>query len=102
MKKIISFLAFILITNMSLAQEPKYNNFNKLWKEVEQFEKEGLPKSALKVVDKIVEKANNITAIVKIIEKFGIAESNATEVKSTPPTLSPELFNITLLPSKFP
>ena len=70
MKIIIPFLTFILITNMSLAQDPEYNNFNKLWKEVEQLEKEGLPKSALKVVDKIVEKAktdNNAPQIVKTL-----------------------------------
>ena len=57
MKKIIPFLTFILITNMSVAQDSEYNNFNKLWKTVEHFEKDGLPKSALKVVEDIAKKA---------------------------------------------
>ena len=53
MKKLISLLTIILVTNMSLAQEPDYNKYSKLWKDVEQFEKDGLPKSALKLVEDI-------------------------------------------------
>ena len=70
MKKIIPFLTFILITNMSVAQDSEYNNFNKLWKTVEHFEKDGLPKSALKVVEDIAKKAkidSNSPQIVKAL-----------------------------------
>ena len=55
---------------MSLAQEPNYNNYLKLWKSVEQFENEGLPKSSLKVVEEITAKAkaeNNSPQIVKTL-----------------------------------
>ena len=45
---------------------------------------------------------NEKIRIFKSNEKLGIAESNAIEVKSTPPTFLPVLFKITLLPSKLP
>ena len=70
MKKLISLLTIILITNMTLAQDPDYNNYSKLWKDVEQFENDGLPKSALKVVEDISAKAkadNNSPQIVKTL-----------------------------------
>ncbi len=70
MKKFISLLTIILVFNMSIAQEPDYNKYSKLWKDVEQFEKDGLPKSALKVVEDIAKKAkndNNTPQIVKTL-----------------------------------
>ena len=45
----------ILFSNLSLAQNDAYED---AWKKVETFEKEGLPKSALKVVESIALKAN--------------------------------------------
>ncbi len=53
---------------MSLAQDPLYNNYSKLWNEVEKLEQDGLPKSALQVVEDIAKKAkvdNNSPQIVK-------------------------------------
>ncbi len=70
MKKLISLLTIILLTNMTLAQDPDYNNYSKLWKDVEKFENDGLPKSALKVVQDISAKAkadNNSPQIVKTL-----------------------------------
>ncbi len=55
---------------MSLAQDPDYNNYSKLWEEVEKFEMNGLPKSALQVVEDIAKKAkddSNSPQIVKTL-----------------------------------
>ena len=70
MKHFIAILTIILFSNMSLAQQTNYNNYSKLWKSVEQFEKDGLTKSALKVVEEIATKAktdNNSPQIVKTL-----------------------------------
>ncbi|RKE90975.1 alpha-2-macroglobulin family protein [Ichthyenterobacterium magnum] len=50
MKNILSILMIILFANLSQAQN---SNYTKLWKSVEQLEQEGLPKSALKIVEQI-------------------------------------------------
>ena len=56
----------ILFAHFTTAQTPE--NFGDLWKQVSDFEKEGLPKSALKVVESIAAKAkasNNTSQEVK-------------------------------------
>ncbi|WP_299277408.1 carboxypeptidase-like regulatory domain-containing protein [uncultured Psychroserpens sp.] len=55
MKPFISLLMILLFANFSNAQSPE--DYNKLWKEVSDFERKGLPKSALKVVESIEKKA---------------------------------------------
>ncbi len=58
MKKIaITLMSIFLFSNHTNAQ--KFDNYNKLWKEVQQFEVKSLPKSALELVDTIYEKAKN-------------------------------------------
>ncbi|MEM5565331.1 MG2 domain-containing protein [Psychroserpens sp. AS72] len=54
MKPIISILMIILFANFSNAQTEDYA---KLWQEVDEFESQGLPKSALKIVETIEKKA---------------------------------------------
>ncbi|MEH6536428.1 MAG: alpha-2-macroglobulin family protein [Psychroserpens sp.] len=55
MKPIISVLMIILFANFANAQTPE--DFSELWKEVSDFENEGLPKSALEIVKSIEKKA---------------------------------------------
>ncbi len=102
MKKIIPFLTFILITNMSLAHEPKYNNFNKLWKEVEQFEKEGLPKSALKVVEEIAAKAKTDTNAPQIVKTLMFKSKYALTLEEDAQLNIVNDFNEEIANSKFP
>ena len=69
MKRLI-FYTFLLITYMSLAQNTNYQNYSILWNKVEQFENDGLPKSALKVVEDIATKAekdDNSPQIIKTL-----------------------------------
>nr|WP_321224978.1 carboxypeptidase-like regulatory domain-containing protein [uncultured Psychroserpens sp.] len=54
MKPIISILMILLFANFSNAQNDDYA---KLWQEVDEFDMQGLPKSALKVVETIEKKA---------------------------------------------
>jgi len=57
----------ILFANTSLSQN---NNYSKLWSEVENFEVDGLPQSALKALEKIKVKAkaeNNSPQLIKIM-----------------------------------
>ncbi len=59
MKKIAIFLlAIVLFSTISYAQQ-RYDNYFKLWEEVQQFETNKLPKSALVVVERIYAKAKN-------------------------------------------
>ena len=51
-------LLIILFSTMLHAQQP-YDNYNKLWEEVQQFENDNLPKSASNTVAKIYTKAKN-------------------------------------------
>nr|WP_321237440.1 MG2 domain-containing protein [uncultured Psychroserpens sp.] len=55
MKPFISLLMILCFANFSNAQTPE--DYSKLWKEVSDFENQGLPKSALKVVESIEKKA---------------------------------------------
>ncbi|MBR9914132.1 MAG: alpha-2-macroglobulin [Algicola sp.] len=57
MKSIISLLMIVCFANFTNAQSQ--DDYDKLWKEVEAFEKEGLPKSALDVVKRIEQKAKS-------------------------------------------
>ena len=70
MKNKLSILIVILFANLSIAQNTDYN---KLWKEVEQLEIDGLPKSALKLVENISNQAkaskNAIQQIKSLIYK---------------------------------
>ncbi|TGV02030.1 alpha-2-macroglobulin family protein [Flavivirga rizhaonensis] len=65
MKNTLSLLMIILIASFSNAQNNKYEG---LWAKVEQFETEGLPKSALKVVEditKLAKKDKNAPQLIK-------------------------------------
>ncbi|WP_417785527.1 alpha-2-macroglobulin family protein [Tenacibaculum sp.] len=64
MKKITPVLLMILFSTLVHAQE----NYNNLWEKVHKFESENLPKSALKIVNTIydkAEKSNNAPQIIK-------------------------------------
>ncbi|MFC5044189.1 alpha-2-macroglobulin [Aquimarina hainanensis] len=66
MKKIISLLFLLCITNISFIMAQ--NDYTKQWKEVESHEQKGLPKSSLEVVKSIYEaakKENNTNQIIK-------------------------------------
>ena len=54
MKNALTLLMIILFSNFTQAQNPNYED---LWEKVEQFEIEGLPKSALKIVEDIDRKS---------------------------------------------
>ena len=54
MKQIFTLTMIILFSNVTQAQDSSYTD---LWKKVEQFEIDGLPKSALEVVNQIATKA---------------------------------------------
>ena len=54
MKQFLTLLMIILFTNTPQAQD---NDYTSLWKKVNQFEIEGLPQSALKVVNTITKQA---------------------------------------------
>ena len=83
MKKIaLTIMSILLFSNLSNAQ--KLDNYNKLWKEVQQFEVKSLPKSALKVVENVYKKAEkekNAPQLIKALmykSKFVlILEENA-------------------------
>ncbi|MFK7782038.1 MG2 domain-containing protein [Psychroserpens sp.] len=65
MKLITNILMILCFANFSTAQS---NDFEKLWKDVAKYEADGLPKSALKVVETISELAkttNNSTQLIK-------------------------------------
>ncbi len=67
MNKYITLLMIILFAHFSQAQN---NNYSSLWKQVESFENEGLPKSALEIVESIEKKAKadkNSPQIVKTL-----------------------------------
>ncbi|WP_299254026.1 alpha-2-macroglobulin family protein [uncultured Lacinutrix sp.] len=67
MNKLVSILMIILFANTSFSQT---NNYSNLWTDVENFEIEGLPKSALKALEKIKAKAkaeNNSPQLIKIM-----------------------------------
>ena len=66
MNKTITIIMILLFANLSHSQ----NNYVDLWKSVEKFEVEGLPKSALKVVETIsinAEKEDNNIQRIKVL-----------------------------------
>ncbi|TJY37154.1 alpha-2-macroglobulin family protein [Pontimicrobium aquaticum] len=69
MNKTIAIIIILLFANLSHSQ----NNYDDLWKEVEKYEVEGLPKSALKVVETISNKTdkedNNVQRIKALLFK---------------------------------
>jgi TonB-dependent SusC/RagA subfamily outer membrane receptor len=83
MKKIIIPILIILFSSLTNAQN-NTQNFKELWNEVQKFELDNLPKSALKVVETIYAKAkkdNNTSQIIKSLlyeSKFALTlEENA-------------------------
>ncbi|MGY0426547.1 MAG: alpha-2-macroglobulin, partial [Polaribacter sp.] len=81
MKKTISLFLMITLSSLSLNAQEK---FKKLWLQVEKHEVDGLPKSALKIVEKIYNSAtkeNNSPQIIKTLfykSKFALTlEENA-------------------------
>ncbi|APZ45090.1 alpha-2-macroglobulin [Polaribacter reichenbachii] len=84
MKKIITtLLMLILFSTISTAQ----NNYDNLWLQVEKFEVEDLPKSALKIVEEIytkAEKENNSPQIIKSLfykSKFALTLEEDAQLK---------------------
>ncbi len=71
MTKYISiFILMVLFSNSSSAQDPIYNNYDKLWQEVLKLEKEGLTKSASEAVSNIKTRAkadDNSVQMVKTL-----------------------------------
>ncbi len=66
MNKTFAIIMILLFANLSHSQ----NNYSDLWKSVEKFEVEGLPKSALEVVETIsvkAEKENNNVQLIKAL-----------------------------------
>jgi uncharacterized protein YfaS (alpha-2-macroglobulin family) len=84
MKTKLSILLIILCTNLSFAQNTDYN---KLWKEIEQLELDGLPKSALKLVENISDQAKtskNATQEIKSLiykSKFSLILEEDAQLK---------------------
>ncbi|WP_299557110.1 MG2 domain-containing protein [Seonamhaeicola sp.] len=84
MKRILPFLIIILFSNVSLAQKDDYAP---LWKKVEHFEIEGLPKSALKIVEDIssgAKKTNNAPQLIKTMifkSKFALILEEDAQLK---------------------
>jgi uncharacterized protein YfaS (alpha-2-macroglobulin family) len=64
MNKTFAIIMILLFANLSHSQ----NNYADLWKSVEKFEVEGLPKSALEIVETISEKAEKENHIVQRIK----------------------------------
>ena len=73
MNKTFAIIMILLFANLSHSQ----NNYTDLWKSVEKFETEGLPKSALEVVEtigqKAVEDANDVQRIKVLLFKSKFA-----------------------------
>ena len=69
MNKTFAIIMILLFANLSYSQ----NNYSDLWKSVEKFEVEGLPKSALEVVktisSKAIKEANNVQRIKVLLFK---------------------------------
>jgi hypothetical protein len=84
MKTKLSILLIILCANLSFAQNIDYN---KLWKEIEQLELDGLPKSALKLVENISDQAKtskNATQEIKSLiykSKFSLILEEDAQLK---------------------
>ena len=86
-KSISTTLMIILFSIVSNAQNNPYNNYQKDWKQVEQFELDNLPKSALEIVETIYKKAKNDTNSPQIVKallyksKFALILQEDAELK---------------------
>lgn len=84
MKNILLILMIILFANFSDAQTNYYSN---LWNKVETLEKEGLPKSALKIIENIdikAKKDNNTNQQIKVLlfkSKFALTLEEDAQLK---------------------
>ncbi|MBT8273105.1 MAG: alpha-2-macroglobulin, partial [Bacteroidia bacterium] len=84
MKHVFTLLMIVLFANLSQAQN---NDFDDLWKQVDQFETDGLPKSALEIVDQISIKAEadkNAPQQVKVLlfkSKFALSLEEDAQLK---------------------
>ena len=84
MKNYIAIISLILFAQFSQAQDKAYNN---LWKQVETFESENLPKSALKIVEQIEAltiKDNNKSQQIKVLlfkSKFALILEEEAQLK---------------------
>ncbi len=84
MKHLYSVLIILLCANFSQAQN---NTYNLQWRQVEQFEMDGLPKSALKIVENIskqAEKDNNTSQQIKCLlykSKFALVLEEGAQLK---------------------
>lgn len=84
MKNTLFILMIILFANFTHAQN---SNYDHLWTKVEQFEIEGLPKSALNIIEEIVKKAekeNNNTQLLKTMifkSKFALIIEEDAQLK---------------------
>ncbi|MCF6347936.1 MAG: MG2 domain-containing protein [Flavobacteriaceae bacterium] len=71
MQKLPTFLTMIILFSTCIkAQSDKYDAYNDLWELVKQFEREGMPKSALLEIEKIYKKAkrsNNSPQLIKTL-----------------------------------
>ncbi len=84
MKHLYSVLIILLFANFSQAQN---NTYNLQWRQVEQFEMDGLPKSAFKIVENIskqAEKDNNTSQQIKCLlykSKFALVLEEDAQLK---------------------
>ena len=70
MKNFVFLIMSIFLFSNSVNAQKNYNNYDKLWYKVTQFENDKLPKSALKIVDEIYNRAkkeNNAPQIAKVL-----------------------------------
>ncbi len=83
MKYFFTLIMIVLFANSTHSQ----NNYSRLWKEVEKFEIDGLPKSALEIVDQIANQAksdNNSPEIIKTLlfkSKFALILEEDAQLK---------------------
>ena len=84
MKHTLAIIMILLFSNLTSAQNPDYKD---LWDKVEQFEVEGLPKSALKIVEDInkqVKKDKNHPQLIKTMlfkSKFALVLEEDAQLK---------------------
>ena len=83
MNKALTLIMILLFANLSHSQ----NNYVDLWETVEKFELEGLPKSALEIIESIQEKAerdNNNAQRIKVLlfkSKFSLTLEEDAQLK---------------------
>jgi TonB-dependent SusC/RagA subfamily outer membrane receptor len=84
MKKFTTIIVMILLFSLTTNAQ---KDFEKLWQQVEKFEVDGLPKSALKIVEEIytkAEKTNNSSQIIKSLfykSKFSLTLEEDAQLK---------------------